>query len=48
MISDDFGFVWVVMKYFGILLGPGCNNCRLQNLVPDGGVPCGKAHMGIT
>ena len=30
------------------LLGPDCNMCRLQDLVPDGGVPCGKAHMGIT
>jgi len=23
------------------VLGPGCNMCRLQDLLPDGGVPCG-------
>ena len=35
-------------EFYDFLLGPGCNMCRLQDLVPDGGVPCGKAHMGIT
>ena len=30
------------------VLGSGCNMCRSQDLVPNRGVPCGKAHMGIT
>ena len=33
------------------VLGPGCNMCRLQDLVPDGGVPMGKGlhgqHLGL-
>ena len=34
-------------KKMGVL-GSGCNMCRSQDLVPNRGVPCGKAHMGIT
>ena len=30
------------------ILGSGCNMCRSQDLVSNPGVPCGKAHMGIT
>ena len=29
-----------------LVLGPGCNMCRLKDLVPDGGVPMGKGPHG--